>query len=48
MRRALGASEAGATRLLLAQGARQLGLGTVLAAPILLAIGVPPPRHQTR
>ena len=40
VRRALGASEAMATRLLLTQGARQLGIGTLIAAPVLLVIGV--------
>jgi hypothetical protein len=40
VRRALGASDAMATRLLLAQGARQLGIGTLVAAPVLLVIGV--------
>ncbi len=40
VRRALGASEAMATRLLLAQGARQLGIGTLIAAPALVVIGV--------
>ena len=40
LRRALGASEAMATRMLLAQGARQLGIGTLIAAPVLVVIGV--------
>jgi hypothetical protein len=40
VRRALGATDAIATRMLLARGARQLGVGTLLAAPILIAIGV--------
>jgi len=40
VRRALGATEAAATRLLLTQGARQLGVGTLIAAPVLVAIGV--------
>ena len=40
VRRALGATEAMATRMLLTQGARQLGVGTLIAAPVLLAIGV--------
>ena len=40
VRRALGATEAMATRMLLIQGARQLGVGTLIAAPVLLAIGV--------
>ena len=37
VRRALGASDAMATRMLLRQGARQLGVGTLVAAPILAA-----------
>jgi predicted permease len=40
VRRALGASDAVATRLLLMQGARQLGIGTLIAAPIVAAIGI--------
>ena len=40
VRRALGASEAMATRMLLTQGARQLGVGTLIAAPVLVVIGV--------
>ena len=40
VRRALGASEATATRLLLTEGSRQLGVGTLIAVPVLLAIGV--------
>jgi putative ABC transport system permease protein len=40
VRRALGASEGMATRMLLTQGARQLGVGTLIAAPVLLVIGV--------
>ena len=40
VRRALGASDAMATRLLLVQGARQLGIGTLIAAPVLLVMGV--------
>jgi putative ABC transport system permease protein len=39
VRRALGASDAMATRMLLAQGARQLGVGTLVAAPILVVVG---------
>jgi len=39
VRRALGASDAGVTRLLLRQGARQLGMGTVIALPILGVVG---------
>ncbi len=40
VRRALGASDASVTRLLLGQGGRQLGVGTLIAAPILVAVGV--------
>ena len=40
VRRALGASEGMATRMLLTQGARQLGVGTLIAAPVLVVIGV--------
>lgn len=40
VRRALGATDAMATRLLLTQGARQLGIGTLVAAPVLIVIGV--------
>jgi len=39
VRRALGASDATATRMLLAQGARQLGVGTLAAAPVLMVTG---------
>lgn len=39
VRRALGASDAMATRMLLTQGARQLGVGTLVAAPILAVMG---------
>jgi predicted permease len=39
VRRALGATDAMATRMLLAQGARQLGVGTLVAAPILAVVG---------
>jgi len=39
VRRALGATDAMATRMLLAQGTRQLGIGTLVAAPILGVIG---------
>jgi hypothetical protein len=39
LRRALGASDASVARLLLRQGGRQLGVGTLAAAPILAAIG---------
>ncbi len=40
VRRALGASDAGVTRLLLVQGGRQVGVGTLIAAPILLVVGL--------
>lgn len=40
VRRALGASDASVTRLLLAQGGRQLGVGALAAAPLLVAVGV--------
>jgi hypothetical protein len=40
VRRALGASDAMATRMLLSQGARQLGIGALVAAPVLIVIGV--------
>lgn len=40
VRRALGATEATATRMLLLQGARQLGIGTLVAAPMLAALGI--------
>jgi len=39
VRRALGATDAMATRMLLTQGTRQLGVGTVVAAPILAVVG---------
>ena len=39
VRRALGATDAMATRMLLTQGTRQLGVGTLVAAPILAVIG---------
>ena len=39
VRRALGATDAVATRMLLAQGARQLGIGALVAAPILAVTG---------
>jgi ABC-type antimicrobial peptide transport system permease subunit len=40
VRRALGATDAVATRMLLAQGARQLGVGALVATPILTVVGV--------
>jgi hypothetical protein len=39
VRRALGASDGAAMRMLLAQGARQVGIGTLVAAPILAVAG---------
>ena len=39
VRRAIGATDAVVTRLLLRQGARQVGVGTVLAAPLLAMAG---------
>ncbi|MBK6486194.1 MAG: hypothetical protein IPF98_04825 [Gemmatimonadetes bacterium] len=39
-RRALGASDASLTRLLLSQGGRQLGVGTLVAAPMLVLTGL--------
>lgn len=40
VRRALGASDASLTRLLVGQGGRQLAFGTCLAAPIMLAVAL--------
>lgn len=40
VRRALGATDAGVARLLLGQGGRQLGVGTLVALPLLVAIGL--------
>jgi predicted permease len=40
VRRALGATDAAATRLLLLQGARQLGVGALVASPVLIVLGV--------
>ena len=40
VRRALGATDAGIVRLLLGQGGRQLGVGAVIALPLLVAIGI--------
>jgi predicted permease len=40
VRRALGATDAGIVRLLLGQGGRQLGVGAVIALPLLVAVGV--------
>ena len=39
VRRALGASDASVTRLLLGQGGRQLGVGALIAAPVLVVVG---------
>jgi putative ABC transport system permease protein len=39
VRRALGASDAVATKMLLTQAVRQLGVGTLVAAPILAMVG---------
>jgi hypothetical protein len=40
VRRALGASNANVTALLLRQGAAQVGIGALVAVPLLLAIGI--------
>lgn len=40
IRRALGASDGNVARLLLRRGGRQLGVGTVAAAPLLAVVGV--------
>jgi predicted permease len=40
VRRALGASDALAARMVLAQAARQLGIGTLIAIPVLLVAGI--------
>jgi predicted permease len=40
VRRALGASDGSIQRLLLGQGGRQLGVGAVVALPLMLAVGV--------
>jgi ABC-type antimicrobial peptide transport system permease subunit len=39
VRRALGASDAAVTRLLLGQGGRQLGVGVLIAIPVMVAVG---------
>jgi hypothetical protein len=39
VRRAIGATDAAMTRLLLRQGARQVGIGTLIAAPVLVIAG---------
>ncbi len=40
VRRALGASDASVTRLLLVQGGRQVGVGALIATPMLVAVGM--------
>ena len=40
VRRALGATDAGIVRLLLGQGGRQLGVGAVIALPLLVVTGI--------
>jgi ABC-type antimicrobial peptide transport system permease subunit len=40
IRRALGATDGNVTRMLLSQGGRQLGVGTLIAAPILVIVGL--------
>lgn len=40
IRRALGATDRSVTRMLLRQGGRQLGVGTLIAAPILVIVGM--------
>jgi ABC-type antimicrobial peptide transport system permease subunit len=40
VRRALGATNASITQLLLGQGGRQLGVGAVVALPVMLLVGV--------
>ena len=40
VRRALGATDAGIVRLLLGQGGRQLGVGAVIALPVLVVTGI--------
>jgi putative ABC transport system permease protein len=40
VRRALGATDGGIVRLLLTQGGRQLGIGAVIALPLLVAVGM--------
>jgi ABC-type antimicrobial peptide transport system permease subunit len=39
IRRALGATDAGVMGLLLQQGGRQLGVGVVIAMPVMAAVG---------
>jgi predicted permease len=40
IRRALGATDSGVVALLLGQGSRQLGVGVLIALPVMIAIGV--------
>ncbi|MGV3710715.1 MAG: ABC transporter permease [Gemmatimonas sp.] len=40
VRRALGASDASVTRLLLGQGGRQLGIGVLVSLPLMLLVGI--------
>ena len=40
IRRALGATDHGVLRMLLGQGSRQLGIGVLIAAPLMLGVGV--------
>jgi predicted permease len=40
VRRALGATDSGVTRLLLGQGARQLGVGILVALPPMIIVGI--------
>ena len=40
VRRALGASDSAAARMVLMQAARQLGIGTIIAIPVLIVAGV--------
>src|SRR5215210_2427243 len=40
VRRALGATDASIVQLLLSQGGRQLGVGAVVALPLMLVVGV--------
>jgi predicted permease len=40
VRRALGASDASVTRLLLTQGGRQLGIGVLVSLPLMLLVGI--------
>jgi ABC-type antimicrobial peptide transport system permease subunit len=40
IRRALGATDGGVVRLLLGQGARQLGVGVLVALPVMILVGI--------